>query len=162
MNFDPNDPNWWSALSAGLALLVAITSLYAAIVSNRTAKRSANADELASQLAKALARTCHARWETKTEAVEWEDEVEADKYAEFGRGAVTVTNVGEEVAFNVSMTGGWALEHEPIARIQPGESGKFPFAYELGVPPDERLEVRIEWDRPKEFGDERMSVQRFL
>lgn len=167
MNLDGGD---WVAVVAALIAAgslwfakksteAAVDSASAAETSASAAERSAAADELATQLAKGLSRTCHVRWETKNRGTTWKNVETAPEPTE--KGTVRVTNTGEEVALNVTLKGESIREHEPAEKIQPGESHEFPYFYDIELP-DETKELIIEWDRPEEFGDERMSVQRYF
>lgn len=153
MDFDASDPNWWSALSAFFALIVAVVSLFAAIVANKAASRSAAADEISSQLSKGLARTCHARWDIKRGDPNLNLEQLKNAYR-----TAYFSNVGEEVAFNVQVFVGDKVMNDPVAKVQPGE--EFEFKYDATIDPNQELEVFIEWDRPKEFEDKRMRTRR--
>ncbi|WP_157983424.1 hypothetical protein [Nocardiopsis sp. TNDT3] len=158
MNINWSDPAWWSALSALCALLVSLVSLWAAFKSSEAARRSAAADELSTRLAQGLARTCHARWEITSRRVAYTTGSDGHPIQE-DYGIATLTNTGEEVALNVQAMGGDSFGHEPVDKIQPGESCDFQYE---AVLPDERKEVFIEWDRPKEFGEERMRTRRIF
>ncbi|MEU3019030.1 hypothetical protein ABZ635_16715 [Nocardiopsis sp. NPDC007018] len=142
--------------SAGIAK----ESAGSAKISAEAAQRSASADELATRLAKGLSRTCHVRWEVKNRGAVWRRFAD-DSYEPTDEGSVKVKNTGEEVALNVTLKGESIREHEPAEKIQPGESHDFPYFYDVELP-DETKELVIEWDRPEEFGDERMSVSRYF
>lgn len=154
MTINWSDPAWWSAVAAIGSLAVALVSFFAAKKSASAAHRSADADELATRLAKGLSRTCRARWEI-TSSGQLYKPVGRGGYAPKGHCQATVTNAGDEVALNVHATGD-VYEHEAVEKVHPGES--FTFDYELD--PDEGKEVFIEWDRPEEFRDKRMKVRR--
>lgn len=155
MDIDWSDPAWWSAISAALAFLVALISFFTACKAASAASRSAKADELATTLAKGLSRTCHVRWEMTHKGTVFSPAGDGN-YRPEDYGRATMTNKGEEVALNVHVTGD-VSEHKPVAKVQPGES--FTFDYDA-LTPDDGKKAFIGWDRPEEFGDERMSVRR--
>lgn len=145
-----------SANIAQSALEVARESAKAADVSAQAANRSAEADELSTSLAQGLARTCHMRWEVTKQRLAYREDPETGWLHGEDYGLATLTNKGEEVALNVHAVGGDAFGHEPVSKLQPGESCEFMYD---AVLPDADKTVVVEWDRPAEFGDERMRVQ---
>ena len=162
MNFNGGD--WVAVVAAAIAAVslwfakqstkAAVDSAKAAKTSASAAERSATADEVTTQLAKGLSRTCHTRWEFDNRGQMYTATGNGG-FQEDEHGTVRMTNTGEEVALNVHATGD-IHEHEPVAKVQPGES----FTFHYDVSPDDGKGVYIEWDRPEEFRDERMRVWR--
>lgn len=137
-----------SAFIACRALGAATLSASAAKKSASAAERSAIADERSVQLTEAEAQSRRAEWKIEKLGM-------ANQAWIVGLGTARITNVGDEMACNVRISG------ERIAKVEGGvdvhKNRSLQFFYSITVTNDKaylpEIKFEITWDRPEQFGE---------
>lgn len=135
-----------SASTAKDALQVAQESAESAKLSAHAADRSATADERAVQLQEGQAANQRAKWDAKM--------VPNSMNLTPGIRKAKLSNVGDEVALDVRISGPFVIGSLVSKEIHKGESIEFNYSAESFylMPWQKPVSVTVKWKRPKEFG----------